>query len=61
MISPFERALFDVRVFNPYAPSNRQPLIAKACPTMLAFRLVIDSIRIELIHYCAHSCPFYNV
>ena len=46
MISPFERALFDVRVFNPYAPSNRQPLIAKACPTMLAFRLVIDSIRI---------------
>ena len=38
--SPFERALFDVRVFNPYAPSNRQPLIAKARPTMLAFRLV---------------------
>ena len=27
--------LFDVRVFNPYAPSNRQPLIAKARPTML--------------------------
>ena len=34
-------AFFDVRVFNPYAPSNRQPLIAKARPTMLAFRLVI--------------------
>ena len=25
----FERAFFDVRVFNPYAPSNRQPL--RAC------------------------------
>ena len=37
----FERALFDVRLFNPYAPSNLQSLIAKARPTMLAFRLVI--------------------
>ena len=27
-------------MFNSYAPSNRQPLIAKARPTMLAFRLV---------------------
>ena len=42
---PFERALFDVRVFNPYAPSNRQPLIAKARPAMLAFRLVIIPIK----------------
>ena len=25
---PFERAFFDVRVFNPHAPSNRQPLPA---------------------------------
>ena len=36
----FCSTLFDVRVFNPYAPSNRQPLIAKARPTILAFRLV---------------------
>ena len=36
----FCSAFFYVRVFNPYAPSNRQPLIAKARPTMLAFRLV---------------------
>ena len=34
-------AFFCVRVFNPYAPSNRQPLIVKARPTMLAFRLVM--------------------
>ena len=26
--SRFERAFFDVRVFNPYAPSNRQPQLS---------------------------------
>ena len=59
--SPFERALFDVRVFNPYAPSNLQPLIAKARPTMLAFRLVINayiSIPRELI---MHDQSFPNI
>ena len=45
--SPFERALFDVLVLNPYAPSIHQPLIARARPTMLAFRLV----------YCINGKP----
>ena len=35
----FSSAFFDDRVFNPYAASDRQPLIVKARPTMLAFRL----------------------
>ena len=46
--SPFERALFDVLVFNPYALSTHQPLIAKARPTMLAFRLVYIFIGASL-------------
>ena len=41
----FCSAFFDFRVFNPYAPSNRQPLIVKARPTMFAFRLVLDGAK----------------
>ena len=40
VIRAHQHDLFEVRVFNPYAPSNHQPLIAKARPTMLAFRLL---------------------
>ena len=57
--SPFERALFDVLVFNPYALSTHQPLIAKARPTMLAFRLYSRYIIIYGIYiFVSMGRPF---
>ena len=56
--SPFERALFDVRVFNPYAPSNRQPLIAKARPTMLCISTSYIYIYIYIYIFVSMGSPF---
>ena len=51
---------FDVRVFNPYAPSNRQPLIVKARPTMLAFRLY-SSYNFEMLVWGTYNYSYSSL